>query len=352
MAGARRAGGVTAGVVAVALLVAGGCSSSKKDSSASSTTVAGGATTSAPHGGTTSTKQPAITIQAGINSRSRPNVVVLQYMPAQATVSVGQTVRWTWSGAIEPHSVTFFPPGQQAPTPDKALALFKPTPAKRALDGTTFVNSGVRPLGLVKPGNFEVKFAKPGTYKYVCVLHPQMVGTINVVTGSGGETAAAVSKRGKDEQKFWTVEGEGVGRFLRSVRVKPVTHGKHRTWTILMGATGAHTEYLGFAPASQGVRAGDTVTFVNTSTEPHTATFFGSTPPNLDPTDPRGRTAAPGPLTLDGVFSTGVLPPDTPPGSTPESARSYSFVVPAAGKYTYVDVLHVLSRMVGVITAK
>ena len=37
--------------------------------------------------------------------------------------------------------------------------------------------------GALLPGDsFSVTFTKPGTYPYACVLHPQMVGTLEVTT--------------------------------------------------------------------------------------------------------------------------------------------------------------------------
>jgi plastocyanin len=55
------------------------------------------------------------------------------------------------------------------------------------MDGTeTYVNSGwLWPQGQSPPGqaplnNFTVKFQKPGTYTYVCNVHPWMVGSVVV----------------------------------------------------------------------------------------------------------------------------------------------------------------------------
>ncbi|MCU1454370.1 MAG: hypothetical protein JWN46_2516 [Acidimicrobiales bacterium] len=357
MARTTRARGVAAGIAAVALLVAGGCSSSKKDSASTTTAVSAATTTSAATATTApTTAAPTagpVTIQAGINDPVDPTVAVLQYMPAKATVKVGEKVRWSWTGTTEPHSVTFFPPGQTPPTPDKADPLFPPTAAKGAIDGTAFVNSGLQPLAPGQPPTFEASFAKAGTYKYVCVIHPQMIGTIDVVAGSGGETAAAVAARGQAEQKQWIAEGEAVAKKLRSAPASSTKNADGTTtWKVAMGASGPHTDVLAFAPDPASVKAGDKVLFVNSSGAPHTATFFGATPPIQSPLDPKGRTAYPGPLTAAGFFGTGLLPPDAPPGAgPPEAVRSYSFVVPKAGSYKYVCILHAASGMAGIVTA-
>lgn len=49
-----------------------------------------------------------------------------------------------------------------------------------------FVNSGwMWPKGLIPPGaapinNFTVTFEKPGTYHYICIVHPWMNGAVTV----------------------------------------------------------------------------------------------------------------------------------------------------------------------------
>jgi len=43
------------------------------------------------------------------------------------------------------------------------------------------------------------------------------------------------------------------------------------TYNVELGASTAHTDVLAFAPTPKNVKAGDHVTFVNTSSAPHTA---------------------------------------------------------------------------------
>ena len=70
------------------------------------------------------------------------------FAPTSTTVAVGTTVRWKNLDG-EPHTV-------------------------RSSD-TTF-----RSDALDQNDSFAFKFDKPGTYRYVCSIHPQMVGTIVV----------------------------------------------------------------------------------------------------------------------------------------------------------------------------
>lgn len=298
-----------------------------------------------------------VTIHAGATDPAHPQIAVLQFIPARATVSVGEKVVWSWAETKEPHSVTFFPAGQRAPEPGSDPALFAPTPPAGPYDGTTMVNSGLLPLGAQAGAPFEMTFAKAGAYNYVCVIHPRMVGTITVDAGDAGETAAAVAKRGKQEKGQWLAEGNEAFETYRSA---PPVRTKNRdgttTWKVEMGTTTPHTEILAFAPVPVTVKRGDKVTFVNNTVAPHTASFFNRHPPITDPGDPAARKAAPGPspqkLNGKDLFNTGLLPPNAPPGAGPlQRARSFTFSVPAAGHYRYVCILHAPSGMAGTITA-
>lgn len=82
-----------------------------------------------------------------------------QFAPDSISVSVGDTVSWTFSGA--PHTVTSGSPG----APD-----------------------GHFDSGIVNPGGtFKVTFSTPGTFPYFCQVHPeQMSGTVVVVALPGG----------------------------------------------------------------------------------------------------------------------------------------------------------------------
>jgi plastocyanin len=71
------------------------------------------------------------------------------YNPGSATVSVGDTVKWDWQDDSAQHSVT-------------------------SEDGK--FDSGLQGKG----SSYSFKFTAAGTYKYKCVVHPQMLGTITV----------------------------------------------------------------------------------------------------------------------------------------------------------------------------
>jgi plastocyanin len=332
-------------VVAAVLLFAA-CSSDSNNTASSNAS----ASSSAAPAPTT------IQVQAGINDPSNKTIAVLQYMPGTVTVPVNTPVNWSWEGAIEPHSVTFLKPGQQLPAPGSDTSLFAPTPPTGPYDGSTFVNSGLFPLapGPVPP--FTMTFSKTGTYEYHCVIHPQMVGKVDVVdAGAKSDTPQEVQDRGNSEKQQWIAEGESAAQHLSNTPATSTTNPDGtKTWTVLMGASTQHTDVLAFSP-SPDIKAGDKVTFLNNSSAPHTATFSGNTPQIQNPLDPRTEPPAPGPspqtLNATDFFNTGELPPNAPPGAgPPEAARSFTFTVPTAGNYSYYCILHVSSGMGSALT--
>jgi plastocyanin len=74
----------------------------------------------------------------------------LAFLPDPIVVAAGTTVRWTNHDAV-PHTVTSNPAG-----------LF---------------NSGT----LLPGESFEYRFDTPGSYSYICTIHPSMTGTVIVL---------------------------------------------------------------------------------------------------------------------------------------------------------------------------
>jgi plastocyanin len=347
----RVTSGLRAGTASLLVMavVAAGCGDTKDETA--TTTTAGVTTTSlaVPDG---------IVVGAGMNDPDDPTIAVLQFMPAKVSVEVDTPLTWEWSGT-EPHSVTFLATGQELPEPGSDPTLFEPTPPTGSYDGVSFVNSGLQPLGPTAPAPFEMSFAEPGTYKYFCVIHPQMVGEVTVEAAGGAvDTPTDVAQARADESAQWLEEGRVAKAALVDQEPTSVPNDDGTTtWTVQMGASTAHTDILAFAPSPAAVKAGDTVTFLNASAAPHTASFFGEgAEPILSPEDPRVEPPAPGPspqgLSAVGFFNTGLLPPDAPPGAgPPEAVRSFSFTVPDAGTYAYVCLLHSPSKMIGTVKA-
>jgi plastocyanin len=75
-------------------------------------------------------------------------IIDLAFEPATLLVGVGSTVTWTNAGAL-PHTVS---------------------------SDTGAFDSGILSAG----GTFETTFTAPGLYAYHCLIHPAMLGTVQV----------------------------------------------------------------------------------------------------------------------------------------------------------------------------
>jgi plastocyanin len=180
-----------------------------------------------------------------------------------------------------------------------------------------------------------------------------MVGTITV-TGDTQDPQQKITKTGNQEKAEYLKEGGAAKAKLLKAKPKTTKNSDGTsTYTVNMGASTPHTDVLTFAPSPRNVKSGDQVTFVNNSTAPHTASFGGPLVPTI-PTAGNVVQPQPGPspqaLAQDTYLNTGWLPPKTKDGP-PLAARSYTYSVPAPGKYTYVCVLHVPSGMAAEIDA-
>jgi plastocyanin len=102
----------------------------------------------ADHAANEPTAATNITIAAADASDTSVNIKNFAFAPTATTVTIGTTVHWKNLDG-EPHTV-------------------------RSIDAS--FASGA----LDQNDSYSVKFDKPGTYKYVCSIHPQMNGTIVV----------------------------------------------------------------------------------------------------------------------------------------------------------------------------
>jgi plastocyanin len=183
-----------------------------------------------------------------------------------------------------------------------------------------------------------------------------MTGTVNVVAaGTKADTQADVDSRGDSELNQWLAEGRAAkDKLTKAAPASTKNSDGTTTWKIEMGVSTPHTDVLAFAPVGADVKVGDTVTFVNNDSAPHTASFAGKGTLPQDPNAPAAQKPTPGPspqtLNPNDVFNTGVVPPNSPPGNgPPEAVRSYSYVVKTAGTYSYICIYHVPSGMAGTI---
>jgi plastocyanin len=144
----------------------------------------------------------------------------LAFDPAAVTVPTGTTVAWTNDDAV-PHTVT-------------------------STDGA--FDSGIFDPG----GSFSFTFNEPGSFPYVCQLHPQMQGTVT----AEGEPVAGGTQAAQPTENAATASPA-------SAESPPPA-----------GASGASVSIVDFAfePATLDVPAGAAVTWTNDGHAPHTVT--------------------------------------------------------------------------------
>ena len=129
-------------------------------------------------------------------------VIINEFLPKNATAKVGEPVTWTFDGTA--HTVSFkvpkyFPlfevrkdgtvyrnPEAYEPVgvkvPEREGDPFSEEGSPVDVDGGRWDGGGgFKSSGSLFPGDrFTITFTKTGTYPYACVLHPQMVGTVEV----------------------------------------------------------------------------------------------------------------------------------------------------------------------------
>ncbi|WP_405489361.1 cupredoxin family copper-binding protein [Nocardia sp. NBC_00511] len=125
--------------VVAGALVTGGCGSDSSKSSATSTTA-----TAASTGASATSTGPAAPAAVTVEVKD------MKFSPADITVKAGDTVTWKFDDR-SPHAVQGIG--------DTALGINSP---------------------IIHKGEWSYTFSTPGTYRYLCPLHPEMKGTVTV----------------------------------------------------------------------------------------------------------------------------------------------------------------------------
>jgi plastocyanin len=291
----------------------------------------------------------------------------------QVTIHVGDSVRWLFSKRVV-HTVTFLPPGQQrpaleAPDPAHPYAGFNDAagapfwfngqpslsiPPENAFpqggsstDGTKYENSGLSAPAF-KP--YNLKFTKAGTFRYICVVHPGMAGSVKVLPKGGSVPSAKADSAARIAEY-----AQAVKRSAQLARFNPTGNN------IVAGHDSGTVSWFRFFPATKSISVGQSVSFsISSKSEIHTAAFGPTSyrdglekdlimaepqpsgPPRLQfnpliflPSDPM----LPPHTTLlhgNGFLNTGVL--DTDPKTAPPSRTTVTFGAP--GTFTFECTIH------------
>jgi plastocyanin len=136
---------------------------------------------------------------AGYHSGDEFTVAIDSFVPRTIRTKVGQPITWTMVGE---HTISFGVPRyvpiyfirkdgtvRRNPLVDKAAGGSpQPSPvdfthSTYRIDGGTYDGTGLFSSGLLGSEPFStytLRFSKPGRYRYACLVHPPMVGTVIV----------------------------------------------------------------------------------------------------------------------------------------------------------------------------
>ena len=232
------------------------------------------------------------------------NFEYVDYFPrAGVNVHQGDVIDFKWNFGLDGlHTATFLPPG--TPRPDLIVpefdegfqlqfnpAVLHPSDTSCGsesnpctYDGSTMVNSGA--IANAAPSHFFVRLdVPPGPLTFICLIHPGMAGTVNVVPDATPASTQAAIDGAAAAQLVADTHGAKVAEAQsesRSVKTNP--DGTH-TVTITAGTATQYVEVAEMLPRKVEVRLGDTVEWVTrTLKDPHTVTFPEG--PGSDPVDP------------------------------------------------------------------
>jgi plastocyanin len=332
------------------------------------------------------------------------------FFPRSATVAKGQTIGFAIEGF---HTATLLPAGV---TPESDLrangigqadedASRNPngtthaglnfgavTPTSFAcggggnpcsFDGSSVVSSGAPPAG-PPAGPFWVTInAAPGTYSFLCRIHPGMTGSLTVVAPGGATTTPAQAAAATARQVAHDTAAGLRAETAASTGAHWANADGTTTWLVSAGAMSPdrRVAVLEFLPRNIDVKSGDRVVWrPMESNEPHTVTFptdlgtdqvplcespggdVGALPVNFPPAGPQDFGCPPGAGPVEFEFGGGngvshVTSPATVSDSgligTWRLANAYglpptailghwtvSFANASSGTYTYVCQVH------------
>jgi plastocyanin len=219
----------------------------------------------------------------------------MAFYPDEITVNAGDRIFYDLHGL---HTVTFLG-DQQAPPflVPEAQALGTPVAVDDAgrwvlnpavafpsgppvHDGTGYVNSGI-PDPTAQP--FVLEFTAPGTFEYLCLVHPAMMKATVVVQEQSAERPhdqAYYDEQAHAQMEAVLEQGRAlIEQYSQASQATPVAEGG-TTWEVAAGVGEEQAQVMRFLPDQLEIHAGDTVQWTQRSgTEPHTVTFPGEAPP-------------------------------------------------------------------------
>jgi plastocyanin len=277
----------------------------------------------------------------------------MMYLPSNIWIHQGDTVVWT-AGSGEPHTVAFVSSHSALPLPLGGPCLGAQLPQNTqpfAGDATNFVNCADTASGksyafissgllTTLPseftaqgipfvyGDYHLTFTTTGDFTYYCVIHNGMTGMVHVLPAGQPLPYTQVDYNAQAARERGQMIGAGYRLYGQAER-------EASKGVVVAGIGDSMVDVMRFIRPNVTIHVGQSVTFVNESSAPHTVTFG---PEQGDPTLPYGDPTnfTGGPLN-SGYFGAFISPAD----------KTYTVTFNKAGVYSYHCALHDYLGMAG-----
>jgi plastocyanin len=306
-------------------------------------------------------------VQVGAQSKDLGRQA-LAFLPNEIWIHVNDSITFR-SAVDEPHTVTFMTAGQIRPIDfTQFCGGGVPTPPPLTVTGLNCVSTP--PLN--NGDTFTIQFTATGNFKVVCLLHPDMTGTIHVLSEAAPlpHEQAYYDQQADDQADHVLSEADHDGHSHDGNWQHAASHNiTVGDGEILSNAGGKSTAALmRFTDSTMTIHVGDTVEWANHDpATPHTITFGQGEPadpsklpfPSLDVKyDADGARHAwltqPGDSTHSGFIA---APPEEVPNSptpplAPFNVSRFRVTFKGPGTYPFICALHDGLGMVGQIIVK
>jgi plastocyanin len=300
-------------------------------------------------------------VQVGAQSKDLGGQA-LAFLPNEIWIHANDSITFR-SAVDEPHTVTFMTAAQIRPIDFTqgcgGVPPFATSPA--TFNGSTCVSAPP----LFKGDTFTIQFTRTGNYKVVCLLHPDMTGTVHVLKAADPlpHEQAYYDAQAEDQADHLLREADHDGHPGHGGWQHAATHGiTVGDGEVLSNGGGKSTAALmRFTDSTMTIHVGDTVEWENSDpATPHTITF-GPEPAVLPIPSPDVKQDADGVrhATLshpsDSTHSGFIVaaPEEVPLFPTPRlGATKFRVTFTGAGTYPFICALHDGLGMKGQIIVK
>jgi plastocyanin len=304
------------------------------------------------------------TVQAGGGGKG---ISVEMFRPKDILIHAGDTVEFV-NPYEEIHTVTFLGdtkapdliiPAGPPPKAGPPKLIFNPQvafPTSQTSYTSGYANSGI----IGKGESYSLTFTNLGTYNFLCIVHPGMTGSVQVLdAGTTVPSQAAYDADAKAQLDKSIAAGQASATATKTSNVKNANGSTNYGVTIPQSA--GQSDVMQFAPVSLNIAVGDSVSWTNNTAVPHTVTYAAGNVPELAIPEPQPG----GPPNL--VINPAAVFPSMPPttsfsgagyvnsgflGTGPEATAgtNFSLTFTKAGTYLFICVLHADQGMSQVIT--